>query len=255
VILSESTLRCTYLPEQIIMNQEDIVYRFTLETGEIKKIQLCFDQDTLTILSPNPTDNLPDWTRLECHQCSICPKRVDECPYCPIAVNISTLADSFNDFPSYYKSEVCVETQSRTFVKTTDVQTALSSILGIYMATSGCPIMDKLRPMVRFHLPFATPLETQYRAISMYLTAQYLRYKKGKVPDWSLKGFVKMYEDVQKVNVAFCKRLNEIDHCETNMSALIILDDFASLINLNFQIDEQLPSELEPMFRPFLHEP
>jgi hypothetical protein len=233
------------------MNHEEIVYSFMLETGKTKQIQINLDVVTLDIICPTHTEKLPEWTRLECHPCPNCTLRQ---VHCPIAVNISTLANSFNDFPSYQKSKVCVETPSRSFFKTTDVQTALSSILGIYMVTSGCPIMDKLRPMVRFHLPFATPLETQYRAISMYLAAQYLRYKKGKTPDWDLKGFVKMYEEIQKVNIAFCKRLNEIDQCETNKSALVILDDLASLINLNFQIDEQIPHELEPLFKPFLDE-
>jgi hypothetical protein len=115
--------------------------------------------------------------------------------------------------------------------------------------------MDKLRPMVNFHLPFATASETQYRAISMYLTAQYLRYKKGKKPDWDLHGFTKMYEEVQKVNLAFGNRLSHVDHGDANQSALIVLDSCAALINLNFQFDEQIPKELEALFKPFTDAP
>jgi hypothetical protein len=239
------------------MNEENIVYKysFTLETGEIKHIQICLDMDSLDILCPEIVEKPPEWTLRECCQCPNCPLNAEENPYCPIALNMSSLANSFNGFPSYHKSEVCVQTSSRSFVKTTDLQTALSSILGIYMVTSGCPVMDKLRPMVRFHLPFATPLETQYRAISMYLAAQYLRYKKGKIPDWDLKGFVKMYDEIQKVNLAFSKRLSKIDHHDTNKSALIILDNFAALINFNFQLDEQMPHELESIFKPFTDAP
>ena len=54
------------------------------------------------------------------------------------------------------------------------------SLIGIYMVTSGCPIMDKLRPMARFHLPFASTEETIYRAISTYLLGQYFLEQKGK---------------------------------------------------------------------------
>lgn len=240
------------------MDQEHIVYKysFTQETGEVKHIQLSLDINTLAILRPTiSNENLPDWTRLEYHRCPNCPLNVNEYSHCPIAINISVAANSFRNFVSYQKFEVCVQTQSRCFTKTTDLQTALSSMLGIYMVTSGCPIMDKLRPMVSFHLPFATAAETQYRAISMYLTAQYLRYKKGKMPDWKLKGFVKMYEEIQKVNLAFGNRLNKVDQCDANKSALIVLDSCASLINLNFQVDEQIPPELENMFKPFIDAP
>lgn len=239
------------------MDQEDIVYKysFTLETGEIKHIQLRLDVNTLDIIMPKPDENPLDWTLLEFNQCPNCPLNVNEHRYCPIAVNISVLANSFGEFPSYQKSKVCVQTNWRVFVKNTDIQTALSSILGIYMVTSGCPVMDKLRPMVRFHLPFSTLIETQYRAISMYLVAQYLRYKKGKTPDWDLRGLVEMYDDVHKVNLAFSNRLSEASSCDANRNALVMLDNCAALINLNFQIDGQIPSELEDVFKLFTDAP
>lgn len=240
------------------MNQEDIVYKysFSVETGEFKHIQLCLDIKSLNLLcSTPPPESLPEWTRLDCNQCPNCPLSAAEHAYCPIAVNISVLANSFGDFPSYQKSKVCVQTNWRVFVKNTDIQTALSSILGIYMVTSGCPVMDKLRPMVRFHLPFATLVETQYRAISMYLVAQYLRYKQGKSPDWDLTGLLAMYDEVHKVNLAFSKRLSQIGHCDANRNAVVILDNFAALMKLNFQIDKQIPTELEDMFKPFTDAP
>tara|TARA_B100000686_G_scaffold86198_1_gene93073 strand:- start:90 stop:251 length:162 start_codon:yes stop_codon:yes gene_type:complete len=52
---------------------------------------------------------------------------------------------------------MCVSaTDERCYVEHTTMTEAVSSLLGIYMVTSGCPVMDKLRPMVRFHLPLAT---------------------------------------------------------------------------------------------------
>ena len=226
-------------------------YRFTLDSGETKTIDVCLNTETLAIICPPADAPLPDWTRLEYSQCPNCNLSAKTHTHCPIAVNISTVADAFSELSSFQQAKVSVQGNSRLFIKTTDIQTALSSILGIYMVTSGCPIMDKLRPMVRFHLPFATSLETQYRAISMYLAAQYLRYKKGKKPDWALTGFVKMYEEVHKVNVAFTNRLNAVDKCDANNSALIVLDSCAELINFNFEMDEEVPKELEGIFKPF----
>jgi hypothetical protein len=238
-----------------MMTQENIVYKysFKLETGEIKHIQLSLDATSLALVCAVPSKTLPEWTRLECNQCPNCPLNAEQTVYCPIAVNIAVATDFFSSFISHQKFEVSVETNTRTFVKTTDLQTALGSMLGIYMVTSGCPVMDKLRPMVYFHLPFATAAETQYRAISMYLTAQYLRYKSGKMPDWSLKGFVKIYEGIRQVNLAFGQRLNNVDHCDANKSALVVLDSCAALINLNLQVDEHIPDEIVAIFKPFMN--
>lgn len=240
------------------MTEDNIVYKysFTLEEGETKEIQLCLNKNTLDVICPPVSlEKLPLWTFLEHKQCPNCPLDPNLHPHCPIAVNILTLAESFSDFVSYERAKVYVETDSRTYVKETDLQTVLSSILGIYMVTSGCPIMDKLRPMVRFHLPFASYDETQYRAISMYLTAQYLRYKKGKQPDWDLTGFISMYEEIGMVNRAFAGRLRQISPCDANTNALVILDSFASLITFEADINKNIPSELESIFKLFLDAP
>jgi hypothetical protein len=244
--------------KRIIMNKNYLVYNysFDLEAGKTKEIQLCLDANTLDILSLPPIEKLPCWTKLACCKCPNCPLDTSLHLYCPIAVNILTLASSFSDFASYQKVTVHVETNSRFYSKQTDLQTALSSILGIYMVTSGCPIMDKLRPMVHFHLPFSSYVETEYRAISMYLIGQYLRYKKGKTPDWDLTGFVKMYEEIKKVNRAFSERLRQISDSNANAFALVILDSFASLITLDSaEVNENISEELESIFQRFLDEP
>ncbi len=71
--------------------------------------------------------------------------------------------------------------------------------------------MDKLRPMVFTHLPFSSLEETLFRAISMYLLAQYFRDQQGQPPDWKLENFTKIYEDIAQVNQSFTKRLLSIN--------------------------------------------
>ena len=70
---------------------------------------------------------------------------------------------------------VTVRTDERTFTKETMIQHGLSPLVGIIMTTGGCPIMEHLKPMVRFHLPFASLEETIFRMVSMYLMVQYYR--------------------------------------------------------------------------------
>jgi len=105
--------------------------------------------------------------------------------------------------------DMVVEAPERTYTKRVDFKSALRSLLGIYMVTGGCPIMDKLRSMMRFHLPFATRLETTYRAISHYLITQFLLAQKGNVPDWELKNLGSIYKDIDMVNLHFRQRLKE----------------------------------------------
>jgi hypothetical protein len=120
------------------------------------------------------------------------------------------------------------------------------------MVTSGCPIMDKLRPMVRFHLPFSNAAETTYRVISMYLMAQYFRNRKGVEADWKLGGLVKLYEDIHLVNTHFLERLNQIETLDASANALIILDCFANQIQMS--IGENDLGEFETLFTPYFEE-
>jgi hypothetical protein len=99
--------------------------------------------------------------------------------------------------------------------------------MGIIMVSGGCPVMDPLRPLVRFHLPFASMEETEFRIVSMYLIAQYFREKKGEKPDWSLDGLKEIYNKVGEVNISFADRLRAATKKDASVNALIILDCFA----------------------------
>lgn len=219
-------------------------YTFRFEDGESHDFNLQLDRHTLQLQSEKP-DVYPDWTRLDYHQCPNCPL-ADSHPRCPIAANLIDLTEAFDRSVSYEGVEVLLETENRHYTKQTTVQQALSSLLGIYMVTSGCPVMDKLRPLVRFHLPFANLEETTYRIISMYLTAQYLQMRRGLEPDWNLKGLVHIYEDVQQVNRHFSKRLEALHAEDASTNALAILDTFANYIA--FTIDESMLDDLELVF-------
>lgn len=71
---------------------------------------------------------------------------------CPIAARVVDLVESFRDSVSYEEVTVTVETAERSFRSRTSLQKGLSGILGIYMVSSGCPVVNKLRPMVATHL-------------------------------------------------------------------------------------------------------
>ncbi len=126
------------------------------------------------------------------------------------------------------------------------------------MVTSGCPVMDKLRPMVRFHLPFASIEETTYRSLSMYLFAQYFLKAQGKIPDWDLRRLNKLYEDASLVNLGLSERFRKIDIKDSSLNAVAALDCLAqsvsfSLGDLSTEMLDQL-GLLSSLFKAYINE-
>ena len=131
------------------------------------------------------------------------------------------------------------------------MQSGLSSILGIIMVTSGCPTLDYLRPMVGTHLPFASIDESIYRAMSMYLLAQFTRAKNGLEPDWTLKGLSKIYAEIDNINISIVKRLRAATEEDASLNAVVILDSFAKLVPMSINGSF---GGMEDLFWPYLQD-
>jgi len=231
-----------------------INYKFTFEDETEKEFKINLDKTTLDLIQ-TPKESYPEWTALPFEKCSNCPLNESEHKHCPIAVNLIDIIDFFSKIISYQEATTLIETNERGYQKKTPVQKSVSSLIGIYMVTSGCPIMNKLRPMVRFHLPFASIEETTYRSISMYLCAQYFLNKHGKTPDWDLKNLTQLYESISKVNAGFCHRLRKTGIEDAALNAITKLDCFA--LNITFSLSdlsEELqnePGSLFNLFQPY----
>lgn len=187
----------------------------------------------------------PVWTELHYNQCSVCTLDEVQNRYCPIALNLVNINEAFKDSYSYEDVSVSVLTDERRYAKDTSLQEGLSALLGIIMVTSGCPVMEYLKPMARFHLPFATLIETVFRMSSMYFMAQFFLGLKGKPVDMSLDGLKKIYTEVSEVNRDFSQRLADAASKDAHINALVNLDCFATIIPL--QAEETL-KEIESYF-------
>ena len=219
------------------------LYTFQLPNGTEKIFEVLLDAASLgLVLTEEPPK--PDWTKLKFHQCANCPLG-DDVEYCPVAVNLSTLIETFKDHISFETLSVSVRTTERTYQQNTSLQKALSSVIGIYMVTSNCPIMDKLRPNVRFHLPFASLTESVYRTVSMYLTAQYFLMQQGEEPDWELKNLMDTFNQVAIVNKGMSSRVSHASSKDANANAVVILSSQGDMVN--YSIENQL-DELKSFF-------
>ena len=150
--------------------------------------------------------------------------------------DIAHLVDEFKFSTSFDQTWVTVESPERTYAQDTSVQNGLSAILGIYMVTSDCPILDYLRPMVRFHLPFATATETVFRAVSMYLVAQYFR-KRKVLNRIGISKTHRIYKEVGTVNKGMWNRLSKASSFDANVNALIVLSSFGDALRLSLKKD------------------
>jgi hypothetical protein len=207
---------------------KEIAFRFSfsLEGGAEKEITVRLDAETLNLVS-REKGPFPEWAELEFFKCPNCPVDRDQVRHCPAASCLAGPIGYFKDHHSYEKADVLIEAAERTYTKRTTLHDGLSSLIGIYMVTSGCPVLDKLKPMVRFHLPFATDEETKFRVRSMYLLAQHFIHRRGGEYDWEMKRLKEMYEDIRVVNKSFRERLSKISPEDANVSALVKLDCFA----------------------------
>ena len=225
-----------------------IEYCYEFKTGTSTTFKLDLDRETLRLRRERKTDP-PLWALLNHKRCENCPLDVKEHLYCPVALNFVDIADRFKDIVSHENVAVTVTTEDRTYAKNTTIQQGLSPLIGIVMATSGCPVLDHLKPMVRFHLPFASLDETVFRMVSMHLLVQYYRSREGLQAEWGLDGLTRVYAAVSLVNRDFANRLRDAAKKDANINALVNLDCFASMVPL---VAEDTLKALKPYFSAYL---
>ncbi len=232
------------------MGTMTIKYYFTLPEGVREVFNLQFDAQELELVG-SIQDVLPPWTKLDFHQCPICPLTPDTHPHCPLAAHLVDIVQRFEGLVSYSEIQVDVMTAERFITQETTVQRGMSSLMGLVMAMSGCPHMAFFKPMARFHLPFASAEETVYRATSMYLLAQYFLHKEGHQADLDLTGLREIYNNIEIVNVAVAKRLRTATEADSAINAIILLDIYTKAIPV--VIEESL-EEIRYLFAPFFRE-
>jgi hypothetical protein len=134
-----------------------------------------------------------------------------------------------------------LQAERQTYAETS-AQQALSSVLGLIMATAGCPWTARLRPMARFHLPFANEAETVYRSICSYLLARELMGAKEAPGYAPLK---ELYENLHIVNRDMSRRLGAATRTDPARNAMALLDSYTTLLPAALESSLQ---ELRPLF-------
>jgi hypothetical protein len=222
-----------------------IRYRFDLPDGSQKTLDFSFDAATFKLQNAIPADP-PFWTELKFNRCSNCPLKEEEHPHCPAALQMTSAIEPLKALVSFDTVGVTVLQPERKVYAETTVQQAMSSVFGLIMATAGCPWTDRLRPMARFHLPFAGETETLYRSVSMYLLSRELVPVSKRGPDaGGFAALEDLYKNLHVVNRAMSRRLGAAASTDPARNALALLDSFTLLLPAAL---ERSLDELQPLF-------
>ena len=211
-----------------------IEYRITLSDNHEFNYRVEVDRD----YDPHAVTDAPAWARLGHEKCTNCPLNTGTHRYCPAAVDLHRVIEDFRGLPAFQRAEVHVLTAEREYFKEVSLETALRSLLGVLMATSACPVLCRLKPMARQHLPFASNQEFILRTVSLYLMRQYYSMREGRTPDWELKGLVRMYQELQLVNQAFWQRIYPT--CEGDSNLKVFLSFFSMSSSVSYSLEAQL---------------
>ncbi|MGQ3684256.1 MAG: DUF6901 family protein [Candidatus Loosdrechtia sp.] len=223
--------------------KEIITYIFHLRNQE----ESVFSVD---IERPDRTENAnremhPPWTRLEYHQCSNCPLVTVNCKYCPAAVDIEHIAEKFQKIRSIERADIWVHTKERAYFKNCNVQDGLTSLLGLVLASSACPVFSRLKPLTYFHLPFATLVETIHHLIGTYLIKQHMIHSGGTCsPDWELTGIKNLYKELEITNIHFMNRIRNVSVFDANLNAIQVFVAIAGLVEMDVN---EILTELVPL--------
>lgn len=224
---------------------ERFTYYFIFDDNKIVSHEIILKEDghsSVDLVSEKDMQLFSNFTRLDNNQCENCPLNIKDSPRCPAAENLASVINTFRKVKSYEKVKIEVETNARTYSFYGDLTKGLHSLVGLAMASSQCPHMKFLRPMARFHLPFATSTETILRSMSFHLLRGYLTDPENKIDFAPL--FVK-YGEVEKINQAMMERIRSFEVNDTGMHAIVMLDSFISIFGLKY--DSNL-TELKDIF-------
>ena len=227
-----------------------ITYKFTLADDSEEVFELVFDARTIELVI-NDQEPPPAWAELIYHQCPSCPMKPDTHLYCPVARNLATAVGRLDHLMSFDRVSVQVISTERRVSLNTSAQEGISSLMGLLIAGSSCPVTHFFKPMARYHLPFANKDETLWRAAATFLLASYFGEGGLKKSDISLDGLINIYYDVALLNDHMVERVRSATSKDSAVNALVHLDVFAKF--LTPPLEDSL-NQIKHIFSPFLNQ-
>ena len=160
---------------------------------------------------------------------------------------IGPVVDSFDDLHSTDEVSAEVETEGRIVALKSPAPRVLASLMGLLMASSGCPRLIPFRAMALFHQPFATAEENVVRAAGFWLMRS---SSQGTLVDNPYEALQEAWEMLENVNRHVSEKL--LARCSTDVSSngVAYLDVLAKIGTLGL---ESVLEVLHPAFSARTH--
>lgn len=228
------------------------IYEINFENGNRYRREMVIDRiDGKLIEEESIPDELKEFALLDFCKCEHCPYSSNDFKYCPVFQNIANVISEFKNNDPHEIIEAKVFIENKTVVMKGELQVALTSLIGLLMASSECEYFDFLKPMVKTHQPFSSYEETLIRVVSLYFLDRFLR---GHTLDWDIKELKKEYQSLEKVNAGILARIKSIrGGVEVEREAVLILDSFIKNFSWEYELNLDDVKEFFQKGRGFLN--
>ena len=202
-------------------------YQIKPETGD----KLSFEVQNHKDLAPrelNSHSDLPDWVKLEHHQCPVCPFHSENITYCPAAFEMQDVIHQCSNCISYERVELSRLAEEGTVTTEIDMQKALFAVIGEKVISSGCSRLNSRQWSLGYYSILTTPENLFYRSLSSYLMRQFFASPGNFHPD--LKGHLDYIDDVITIFGKLFERIRGVSSMDASNNALVSIFMSAKLV-------------------------
>jgi hypothetical protein len=156
---------------------------------------------------------------------------------CPVAVNLAVPIEGMGGRRSGEPARVEISTAAGTFSVKGGVSTIFAPLFKLVMLTSGCPVLDRLRPLAASRLPMIWTRIGLGDLAGNYLVEQSRKERAGGPPDWRLELFAGFLKQVSRVAGALTERVREAGPSDGPVNAALSVVATMELAHMQFTRD------------------
>ena len=182
-----------------------------------------------TIHLKNPMDqDIPDWVRLDNHQCSDCTLSACDYAICPVAEVVAQYAIELRDHSSYEKVDVDIYQKDSGVMRVSNIplQTVVGEIVRLAVFQYSCPIGRKVKSAMVELPPFPESNEI-LNAFAIAFTGAGMG--EGMVLN---EEQVYYFKSLQELFGNLCKRLDSVGKGDAQVNGVVMLHSLSTLFTL-----------------------
>jgi len=191
-----------------------------MATGQPLSFEIHNRKD-VNLAEMNACTDVPDWVKLENHQCTICSYKSEDITYCPAAFDLQDIIAQCCNYVSYEKVELSRITDESTGIINTDMQKALFAVIAERAISSACTVLNSRQWTVNYYSIATTMENLMYRSISSYLVQQLVMASSNHESDFKLKDHIGFIDEINIVFRTLLKRVQNVCPEDANNNAIV----------------------------------